>query len=162
MPHLGELGVDICDGRIAGFELPLWQAMQSCSFGSRSSRIGPCALCGAWQEMTRVGGDRAIAAEVRLQRYFVGCHGVGAGRPTRQRVNLSADMVRVGSWQARHICAVRTVLHQEVQRDLIDGLNMRVMAGSALNVPVDQRDLAGRVAGFALRHQRRNDVDVCP
>ena len=30
---------------------PLWQAMQSCSFCPRSSRAGPLALCGAWQEM---------------------------------------------------------------------------------------------------------------
>lgn len=31
--------------------LPLWHPRQSCSLVARVRRVGPAALCGAWQEM---------------------------------------------------------------------------------------------------------------
>src|SRR5664279_5251908 len=157
MSNLGKLGVDIWDRRV---EIRTAVVASNAVLLIRPAQQAHRPLRVVWHMAgdTRVLRHRAIAAKVRLPGYFVGCHGVCAGCPSRERIDLpghGAGGIMAGKTHLR----IRTVADQEVQRQLIDGLNMRVMTGSALNVTVDQRHFSRRIACLALPSQRRYQVD---
>ena len=128
-----------------------------------AQQSGAPTRCAGVTGNTGIAGDRSVAAQFGLDRDFVRGHGVTPDGPSRHRIHLvlPAMLVRVGSWQARHICPLELSRTRKFMRELVDGLHVRVVARGAFHIAVNQLDCAGGVAGLALEPGWRSDR-CCP
>ena len=84
---------------------------------------------------------------------------MGTRRPVGEWVDLGADLARrIVAGQAQ--LAARAVLNQKILRDKILGLNVRVVAGDALHISLNELDAAGRIGGLPAGGQRSDKIDV--
>ena len=135
MPCLGKLGKDVRNGGskigaaivAACTVLLIRSVQQSC----RSQRIMR-SVAGD----TSIAGHCTVAPEIRGQRHFVRRQKMCAGIPSRKRIDLVGyGPVRIVTGKT-HL-RIRAITHQKVLRRHVDGLNVRVVARGALDVPVD-------------------------
>src|SRR5579883_724506 len=110
--------------------------MQSCSLAPRSSRAAPGALCAAWQALQEFWPTVAypptggwFATLLALSAWMLVVHPASGF--------VCPVITRFGSWHAMQL-PIRSIAHQEVEVHRVDGLHVRVVAGCALNVALDQ------------------------
>ena len=99
MPNLAEFGVDVeSGGRHIRTTAMAGETVLFVRPPEQTRR--PTRFMGRMAGETGILCDRAVASNAC---HFVRRCGMDAGRPLRQRVQCFPGMVRVGSWQARHI-----------------------------------------------------------
>ena len=106
-----------------------------------------------------IGSHGGVASDLGLKRDLGGGEGMRAGGPIGQGVDVAAHLPgRIVAGQA-HL-AIGTVSDQEILRDQVLGLHMRIMARGALDVASNQPYRSGRVGGLVARRQRGNQIDT--
>src|SRR5208283_1161471 len=102
---------------------------------------------------------RGITADISLWRELIRHKRVGAGRPIGKGIDLAGDLA---SWivAGKAHLAPGTVANEKILGDSVFGHYVTVVAGSALDVVMDETDGSSRISRFAGGSERGNQIDI--
>ena len=155
------------------FVPPLWQAMQSCSFGAAQQPRRPTGVVRRMAGDAGIGRHRGVASHAAWGVILSADRACALVAQSASGFTLPADLPG-GIVAGQAHLAAGAVAHQKILRHNVSGLHVRIVARDALDVATDQLHGSGGVCGLASRtseaarsmlsfkgNARLNGCDVC-